>query len=258
MLAMGQKVTSTTRGPQWRFPLYSKSQLWLIGIHGFLLLLHPKMRSKELRSTITPVSSGAARRPWNKGKLIGPKPPLQLKQVWAIRSNLQLGSRQRDLCLFNLAIDSKLRACDVVRLKIEDVAPHGYARDRATVRQRKTGRPVKFEITEPTREAIDAYLRATDKRLGAYLFSGHSGPERCLSTRQYARLLSNWLEQIGLDPSLFGTHSLRRTKATIIYRRTGNLRAVQLLLGHSKIESTVRYLGVEVDDALAIAEQVDV
>jgi len=211
-----------------------------------------------MRLTTAPVSSGAPGRPWNKGKLIGPKPPLQLKQVWAIRSNLQLAGSRRDLCLFNLAIDSKLRACDVVRLKVEDVAPHGYARDRATVRQRKTGRPVKFEITEPTREAIDAYLRATGRRPGKYLFNGHRGTEQCLSTRQYARLLANWLVQIGLDPGLFGTHSLRRTKATLIYRRTGNLRAVQLLLGHSKIESTVRYLGVEVDDALAIAEQVDV
>jgi len=168
-----------------------------------------------------------------------------------------VGSR-RDLCLFNLAIDSKLRACDLVRLKVEDVAPHGYARDRATVRQRKTGRPVKFEITEPTREAIDTYLGSTGKRPGDHLFSGHRGPDRCLSTRQFTRLFSGLLAQIGLDPGLFGTHSLRRTKATLIYQRTGNLRAEQLLLGHSKIESAVRYLGVEVDDALTIAEQVDV
>lgn len=196
------------------------------------------------------------RQPWNKGKLSGQKPPLQLKHVWAIRSNLQLAGNVRDLCLFNLAIDSKLRACDVVSLRVEDVAPHGYALDRATVRQRKTGRPVKFEITEPTREAIDANLVSKEKLPADYLFLGRKGLH--LSTRQYARLLSGWLSQIGLDSSLFGTHSVRRTKATLIYRRTGNLRAVQLLLGHSKIESTVRYLGVEVDDALAIAEQIDV
>lgn len=126
------------------------------------------------------------------------------------------------------------------------------------VRQKKTGRPVKFEITENTREAIDAYLRLTGRRGGEYLFAGRGGIDRSLSTRQYARLLSQWIDQVGLDSSLFGTHSLRRTKATLIYRRTGNLRAVQILLGHSKIESTVRYLGVEVDDALAIAEQVEV
>jgi integrase len=164
----------------------------------------------------------------------------------------------RDLALFNLAIDSKLRGCDVVSLRVDDVAPHGYTIDRATVRQQKTGRPVKFEITEQTRQAIDAYLEVACKKPGDFLFIGRKGKDRSLSTRQYARLVSQWIASIGLDPSLFGTHSLRRTKATLIYRRTGNLRAVQLLLGHTKIESTVRYLGIEVDDALKIAEQVDV
>jgi integrase len=160
--------------------------------------------------------------------------------------------------MFNLAIDSKLRGCDVVALRVEDIAPGGYAVDRATVRQKKTGRPVKFELTDLTREAVDNYLRATGKKPGQFLFSGRRGPVRSITTRQYARLLSDWIASIGLDPKLFGTHSLRRTKATLIYRRTGNLRAVQILLGHTKIESTVRYLGIEVDDALAIAEQVDV
>ncbi len=146
----------------------------------------------------------------------------------------------------------------MVSLKVEDVAPQGYAIDRATVRQRKTGRPVKFEITEQTRQAVDNGLEATGKRPGEFLFSGRRGKGGCLSTRQYARLLSEWIAGIGLDPTLFGTHSIRRTKATLIYRRTGHLRAVQLLLGHTKIESTVRYLDVEVDDAVAIAEQIDV
>ena len=159
---------------------------------------------------------------------------------------------------FNLAIDSKLRGCDVVTLKVEDIAPHGYAIERATVRQRKTGRPVKFEITEHTRQSVDDYLRTQDKKPGDFLFTGRRGPDKSLTTRQYARLVSQWVASIGLDSSLFGTHSLRRTKATLIYRRTGNLRAVQLLLGHTKIESAVRYLGVDVDDALDIAEQVDV
>jgi integrase len=196
--------------------------------------------------------------PWNKGKLSGQKPPLQLKHVWAIRTRLQLAQRTRDLALFNLAIDSKLRGCDVVCIRVEDVAPHGYAIDRATVRQRKTGRPVKFEITEQTRQAVDDHLKATGKRPGDFLFTGGRNKRCSLTTRQYARLVSEWVASIGLDPALFGTHSLRRTKATLIYRRTGNLRAVQLLLGHTKVESTVRYLGIEVDDALAIAEQVDV
>jgi integrase len=160
--------------------------------------------------------------------------------------------------MFNLAIDSKLRACDVVAIRVEDVAAGGYTADRATVRQKKTGRPVRFELGEQTRQAVDDYLEATGKRSGEFLFAGRRGPDRSMTTRQYARLVSEWIGSVGLDPRLFGTHSLRRTKATLIYRRTGNLRAVQLLLGHTKIESTVRYLGIEVDDALAIAEQVDV
>ena len=192
------------------------------------------------------------------GKLIGQKPPLRPKHVWAIRSRLQLAGRVRDPALLNLAINSKLRGCDVVSLKLEDVAPHGYTVERSAVRQKKSGRPVRFEITEQTRQSIDECLHAAQRKPGDYLFTGRRAGDRCLSTRQYARLVSDWIKSIGLDPSLFGTHSLRRTKATLIYRRTGNLRAVQLLLGHTKVESAVRYLGVEVDDALAIAEQVDV
>ena len=208
---------------------------------------------------MTRLAGGGLRhqQPWNKGRLTGAKPPLQPKHVWAIRTRLQISGLVRDLALFNLAIDSKLRGCDVVSLTVEDVAPHGYAIDRATVRQCKTGRPVKFEITEQARQAINDHLAALPHSPSGYLFPGKRASHH-LSTRQYARLLTDWLSLIGLDPSLFGTHSLRRTKATLIYRKTGNLRAVQLLLGHTKIESTVRYLGIEVDDALAIAEQVDV
>jgi integrase len=201
---------------------------------------------------------GPTRTPWNKGKLIGAKPPLRPKHVWSIRTRLMIEGRARDLAMFNLAIDSKLRGCDVVALKVEDIAPHGYAIDRATVRQRKTGRPVKFELTDQTRQAVDDYLRAAGKKPGEFLFTGSRGNGQCMTPRQYARLVTRWIASIGLDSKLFGTHSLRRTKATLIYRRTGNLRAVQLLLGHTKIESTVRYLGIEVDDALAIAEQIDV
>ena len=146
----------------------------------------------------------------------------------------------------------------MVNLKVEDIAPHGYTMERATVRQKKTGRPVRFELTEQTRQAVDEYLRLAKRQPGSFLFGGRRGKERSLTTRQYARLVSTWVAMVGLDASLFGTHSLRRTKATLIYRKTGNLRAVQLLLGHSKVESTVRYLGIEVGDALAIAEQVDI
>ena len=201
---------------------------------------------------------GPARTPWNKGKLIGAKPPLRPKHVWSIRTRLMVEGPTRELAMFNLAIDSKLRGCDVIALKVEDVAPNGYTIERATVRQRKTGRPVKFELTEQTRQAIEDYLRASGKKPGEFLFTSRRRSDHCMSTRQYARLVAEWIGNIGLDPRLFGTHSLRRTKATLIYRRTGNLRAVQLLLGHTKIESTVRYLGIEVDDALTIAEQVDV
>ena len=195
--------------------------------------------------------------PWNKGKLSGSKPPLLPKHVWAIRTRLHMLGKKRDLALFNLAIDSKLRGCDLVRLRILDVAPRGYALDRASIRQRKTSQPVKFEITEQTKLAIDAHLAALPSIGDRFLFPGKAVGSH-LRTRQYARLLNNWPALIGLDPSIFGTHSLRRTKATLIYRKTGNLRAVQLLLGHTKIESTVRYLGIEVDDALEIAEKVDV
>jgi integrase len=201
-------------------------------------------------------SANQARPAWNKGKLTGPKPPLRSGHVWLIRAKLQLGRRTRDLALFNLAIDSKLRGCDLVA--VDDVAPNGYAMDRASVRQSKTGRPVRFELTEITRQSLDDYLHVSGRRPGQFLFAGRRGPDEHLTTRQYARLVSEWVSGIGLDPLKYATHSMRRTKATLIYRRTGNLRAVQLLLGHNKIESTVRYLGVEVDDALEIAEKIEV
>lgn len=208
--------------------------------------------------TVTLSTPATRQAPWNKGKLIGAKPPLRLKHVWAIRSTLQLSGRIRGLALFKPGIDSKLRGCDLVSLRVADVAPQGHANARTTVRQKKTGRPVMFELTEHTRESVDAYLRANGRHASGFLFPGRGGATPHMSTRQYARLLDSWLRQIGLDPALYGTHSLRRTKATLIYKRTGNLRAVQILLGHTKIESTVRYLGVEVNDALEIAEQTDV
>jgi integrase len=148
--------------------------------------------------------------------------------VWAIRARLDLEKRTRDLAMFNLTIDSKLRGYDRVALRVNDVAPNGYAIDRANVRQRKTGRPVRFELTEPTRQALDDYLRIADRKPSEYLFPGRRDPNRPLTTRQYARLVSKWVGGIGLDPRKFATYSMRRTKATLIYRRTGNLRAVQL------------------------------
>ena len=204
-----------------------------------------------------PAAAAPKRIPWNRGKLIGPGPPLREKHVWAIRTRLQLERQLRELALFNLAIDSKLRGCDLVAIRVDDIAPSGYAVERASVRQGKTGRAVRFELTEQTRQTIDEYLAAAGKTPGEYLFDGRRRGQS-MTTRQYARLLADWLVGVGLDPHVYGTHSLRRTKATMIYRRTGNLRAVQLLLGHAKIESTVRYLGVDIDDALAISEQVEI
>ena len=166
--------------------------------------------------------------------------------------------RVRDLAMFNLAIDSKMRGCDIVAVRVDDVAPNGYTVDRATVRQKKTGRSVRFELTEHTRQSLDEYLRLTARKAGDFLFAGRVNSRGGLTTRQYARLVSTWISSIGLDLLKFGTHSLRRTKATLIYRRTGNLRAVQLLLGHTKIESTIRYLGIEIDDAIEIAQKIDV
>ena len=197
------------------------------------------------------------RDPWNKGRLIGQKRPLKPKDVWSIRVRLQVERRARNLALFNLAIDSKLRGCDLVRLQVDDVSIGGRVRDRATIIQKKTGRPVQFEITEQTRAAIQAWLADIRNRNTRYLFPSRVRAQPHLSTRQYARIVHSWVASAGLDSSAYGTHSMRRTKAAQIYKKTGNLRAVQLLLGHTKLESTVRYLGIEVDDALAIFEQVE-
>jgi integrase len=162
----------------------------------------------------------------------------------------------RDLTLFNLAIDSKLRACDLVKLRVDEVSSGARIRDRATVVQKKTGRPVQFEITDQTKASLEVWLRRSERpALDIFSQAVHARPH--LSTRQYARLVHRWVDSIGLETIFYGTHSMRRTKVTQIYRKTGNLRAVQLLLGHTKLESTVRYLGIEVDDALHIAEQIE-
>jgi integrase len=164
----------------------------------------------------------------------------------------------RELALFNLAVDSKLRSCDLVKLRVKDVTRGDRVAARAIVMQQKTGRPVQFEITEQTRESVAAWIGYTRRRPEDFLFPSRLRASPHLSTRQYARIVYGWVREIGLNPAAYGTHTLRRTKAALIYRRTKNLRAVQLLLGHSKLESTVRYLGIEVDDALEMAEQTEV
>ena len=198
------------------------------------------------------------RTPWNKGRLIGQKRTLLAKQVWAIRARLELAGNLRDLALFNLAIDSKLRGCDLVRLKVNDLVIGDRVRERVTVIQSKTRRPVRFEVSENTRDSIWNWVCRPEMLGCGFLFPSRFHDRPHVSTRQYARLVRDWVAAIGLDPSGYGTHSLRRTKAALIYRKTGNLRAVHLLLGHSKVDSTVRYLGVELEDALSIAEKIDI
>jgi integrase len=196
--------------------------------------------------------------PWNKGKLMGQKSPLTMQDIWSIRMRLQNEGRVRDLALFNLALDSKLRACDLLNLRVSDVSNGDTVNNRATVMQQKTGRPVRFEITQKSRKSVNDWIECANLHSSDYLFPSRIRTSQHLSTRQYSRMVSSWVAAIGLDPTPYGTHSMRRTKATLLYRRTKNLRAIQLLLGHSKLDSTVRYLGIEIDDALEMSEQMEV
>jgi integrase len=195
---------------------------------------------------------------WNKGKLIGQKLPLKLEEIWSIRTRLDISNNLRELTMFNLALDCKLRACDFVKLKVRDIAHGTTVQSRAILVQQKTGKPVQFEITPKTRVAITSWIKSNYLRTSDYLFPSRVINSEHLSTRQYSRIVKRWVTSIGLDPTAYGTHSMRRTKASLIYKRTKNLRAVQILLGHTKLESTVRYLGVEVDDALELSEHTDI
>ncbi len=200
-----------------------------------------------------------ARRPaWNKGRIVGQKRPLLPKHVWAIRVRLEIADNHRDLALFNLAIDSKLRGCDLVTLKVVDVFAASQVKERASVIQCKTQKPVRFEITDGTRKSLARWMSEPLMIGSEFLWPGRFHERLHISTRQYARLVRDWVKSIGLEPSAYGTHSMRRTKVSQIYKKTGNLRAVQLLLGHTKMDSTVRYLGVELEDALAISEAVEI
>ena len=196
--------------------------------------------------------------PWNKGKITGQKPPLKLNEVWAIRIRLQIADKKRDLALFNLALDSKLRSCDLVKLKVSDVAHGTRIAKRSTVMQMKTKRPVQFEITKQTRNSLSELIKSQNLSSTDYLFKSRFHHSDHITTRQYARILKTWIEAIGLDPYEYGTHSIRRTKVSLIYQKTKNIRAIQLLLGHSNLDSTVRYLGVELDDALDVAENTEI
>jgi len=198
------------------------------------------------------------RHAWNKGRIVGQKRPLLPKHVWAIRVRLEISENTRDLALFNMAIDSKLRGCDLVSMKVADVFTASQMKERASVLQSKTQKPVRFEITEGTRKSVVTWLKDPMMVGSEFLWPGRFHDRYHFSTRQYARLVRDWVKSIGLEPSAYGTHSMRRTKVSQIYKKTGNLRAVQLLLGHTKMDSTVRYLGVELEDALAISEAVEI
>ena len=198
------------------------------------------------------------RRPWNAGTIVGAKRPLKPRDVWAIRFYLDEHRRLRDKAMFDLAIDSKLRGCDIVKMKIGDIAVGGSIRNRATVIQQKTGKPVQFELMADARKSLLAWLERRGGYINDFVFPSRVDYLGHLSTRQYARLVDEWVTAVGLDVRQYGTHSLRRTKASMIYKATGNLRAVQILLGHSRIENTVRYLGVDVDDALTLSERTEI
>ncbi len=193
--------------------------------------------------TETPLRSAKRQRRITGGKLTGQKPALKMKEVRSIRARLEHEKRVPDLALFNLAIDSKLRACDLTALRVEDVAVGGEVKTRGIIVQKRTGRPVQFEITEQTRVAIRNLVSRHNLRSSDFLFQSRLVSSPHLSTRQYARIVQGWVRSIGFNPATYGTHSRRRTKAALICRKTGNLRAVQLLLGHSKQESTVRDFG---------------
>ncbi len=199
----------------------------------------------------TPSAQYTARKP------TGAKLALKPVHVWGIRIRLQVACRSRDLALFDLALDSKLRGCDLVALRVSDVLSATGVKRRVMILQRKTGRPVQFEITEQARRSVASWIERKGLSADDWLFPSRMKAGAHLTTRQYARLVDQWVSLVGLDASGYGTHSMRRTKVSLLYKKTGNLRACQLLLGHTKLESTVRYLGVEVDDALELSEALE-
>ena len=200
----------------------------------------------------------ARRIPWNKGKIIGQKAPLRQQEVWSIRARLEIANNTKELALFNLAIDSKLRDCDLVALKVLDVMRAGEILTRASIVQQKTGTPVMFEIIAHTRQSLLEWITLANLKYDDYLFPSRKHAVPHLGTRAYDRIVHKWVSSIGLESGLYGTHTMRRTKVSILYKRDKNLRAIQLLLGHKKIESTVRYLGIDMQDALESAENLDI
>jgi integrase len=245
---VGRTIEQRSLETQWRY----NDRLFELGRCGGCGRTWSLIMSDEIKP-----KSASSHVPRNKGRLVGQKHPLRQKEVWAIRVRLQIKHGKRDLAMFNFAIDSKLRGCDLGSLRVDDIAVGDHVRERATIVQHKTGRPVQLKITEQTRASLQDWLKARPADRGPYLFPSRAHNQPHVTARQCARIVHGWIEGAGMDSNAYGTHSMRRTKAAQIYRKTGNLRAVQLLLGHMKIESTVRYLGIEVDDALTLSEQVE-
>jgi integrase len=185
------------------------------------------------------------RKPWNKGQLIGSKLPLALKNIRAIRSRLTLESRLRDLVLFNLAFDSALRAGDLLQFRVRDICIGQRVATDIKISQTATSRAVQFELSDETRESVAAWIAQENLKPGDYLFPSRISESPHILERQYARIVASWVRQIGLDPAIYGTESLRRTKPMLIYQRTKSLETAQVLLGHARPRSTARFLGVE-------------
>ncbi|MCG9627523.1 tyrosine-type recombinase/integrase [Vibrio mediterranei] len=192
-----------------------------------------------------------------KGHLTGQKKPFKLEDIWRIRTRLEIESNIMELALLNLAIDCKLRSCDLLRMKMRDISSGGVIQERVLYSQSKTGREVQFEITSRTAQSLTQWLIHSQLSAQDYLFPSPRQQGKAMSYSCYATIIRRWAKELGYDPYLYGTHSMRRTKATLIYARTKNIRAVQLLLGHAKLDNTIRYLGVEMEDALNISENLE-
>ncbi|NRD75436.1 tyrosine-type recombinase/integrase [Shewanella sp. VB17] len=192
-----------------------------------------------------------------KGHFTGQKKPLKLDDIWRIRTRLEIEGNVKELALLNLAIDCKLRSCDLLRMKVRDISSGGVIHSRVLYRQSKTGREVQFDVTSRTAQTLTLWLTQSCLTTSDYIFPSPRKQGKSMSYSCYATIIRRWAAQLGYDPYLYGTHSMRRTKATMIYARTKNIRAVQLLLGHVKLDNTIRYLGVEIEDALNISEGID-
>ncbi|WP_394245658.1 tyrosine-type recombinase/integrase [Vibrio astriarenae] len=190
-------------------------------------------------------------------KKTGVKKPFRLEEIWRIRTRLELSDNLMQLALLNLAIDSKLRSNDLLSLKVSDVSSNFLVFNRVQYVQKKTGNDVQFEITQRTQQTLSHWIKEQSLQPTHYLFPSPRRSNQPLSYSYYRKIIRSWALALGHNPDLYGTHSLRRTKATLIYQKTKNIRAIQLLLGHTKIENIIKYLGVELEDALRLSEGIE-